>query len=116
MKLYNNNPKCIKYKELGLVEGNTVQSKFFVRDFIASIRKMVGMELIEYTELLVKSRAVAKERMIKEAEELGADGIINIRYMTSEITDNASEVMIYGTAIKVIKCDRYFGFQYSYFL
>lgn len=92
--------KVIK-EEFGLVEGNTVQSRFFARDIIAGIRKMFGLELKEYTELLTKSRKIAKERMIKEAEELGANAIINIRYMTSEITSEASEVMIYGTAVKV---------------
>lgn len=103
MKLYNNNPRSMKYKELGLVEGNTVQSRFFIRDFIASIRKMFGLEVKEYTQLLKKSRGIAKERMIKEAEELGADAIVNVRYMTSEIVSEASEVMIYGTAVKVRK-------------
>lgn len=103
MKLYNNCPKSIKYTELEMVEGNTVQSRFFIRDFLAGIRKMFGLEVIEYTELLVKSRAIAKERMIKEATKLGADAIINVRYMTSEVTREASEVMIYGTAVKVKK-------------
>ncbi len=88
-------------KELGLVEGNTVQSRFFARDIIAGIRKMFGLELKEYTELLTKSRTIAKERMIEQAEELGANAIVNIRYMTSEITSEASEIFVYGTAVKV---------------
>lgn len=100
MKLYNNCPRAFKYYELGLVEGNTVQSRFFIRDFLAGIRKMFGLEVIEYTEMLIKARKVALERMVKQAEELDADAIINIRYMTSEVTKQASEVMIYGTAVK----------------
>ncbi|KKK64415.1 hypothetical protein LCGC14_2984440 [marine sediment metagenome] len=103
MKLYNNNPRAIKYVELEMVEGNTVQSRFFIRDFLAGIRKMFGLEVIEYTEMLRKARGVAKDRMIKQAEELGANAIINVRYMTSEITEQASEVIAYGTAVKVKK-------------
>lgn len=105
MKLFNNNPTSFKYQELGLVEGNTVQSRFFIRDFLAGIRKMFGLEVIEYTELLNKARGVARERMIEQAEELGANAIVNVRYMTSEITEAASEVIIYGTAVKVKKWD-----------
>lgn len=103
MKLYNNCPKNIKYQELELVEGNTVQSRFFVRDIIADIRKFFGLEVKEYTELLNKSREVARERMIQQAEELEADAIINVRYMTSEVITQASEVFVYGTAVKVEK-------------
>ncbi len=103
MKLFNTNPRTLKFVELGLVEGNTVQSRFFVRDFLAGIRKMFGLEVIEYTELLIKSRSIAKERMVAQAVELGADAIINVRYMTSEITEAASEVMIYGTAVRLKK-------------
>lgn len=79
MKLYNNCPKG--YKEIGMVEGNTVQSRFFVRDFLAKIRETFGLEVIEYTELLTKAREEAKQRMIAQAEELNADAIINVRYI-----------------------------------
>lgn len=103
IKLFNNCPRKLKYEEIGLVEGNTVQSRFFARDIIAGIRKFFGLEVIEYTELLRKARDVAKERMLKEAEELGADAVINVRYMTSEVTEQASEVFVYGTAVKVIE-------------
>ena len=103
IRLFNNCPRKLKYEEIGLVEGNTVQSRFFARDIIAGIRNFFGLEIIEYTELLRKAREVAKQRMITEAEELDADAIINIRYMTSEITEQASEVFIYGTAVKVIE-------------
>lgn len=103
IKLFNNCPRKLNYDEIGLVEGNTVQSRFFARDIIAGIRTFFGLEVIEYTELLSKSRKVAKERMVTEAEELGANAIINIRYMTSEIAQQASEVFIYGTAVKVIE-------------
>lgn len=102
-KLYNNCPEKLEFEEICLVEGNTVQSRFFGRDIIAGIRKIFGLELIEYTQLLTKAREVAKERMVKQAIKLGANAIINVRYQTSEITTNASEILIYGTAIKVIK-------------
>ncbi len=103
MKLYNNCPRSLKYEEIELVEGNTVQSRFFARDIIAGIRKFFGLEVIEYTQLLRKTRQVARERMILQAQELEADAIINVRYMTSEITEQASEVFVYGTAVKVSK-------------
>jgi len=103
IKLFNNSPTNFKFAELGLVEGNTVQSRFFGRDILAGIRKLFGLEVIEYTELLIKARRIARERMVKQAQELGANAVINVRYMTSEITREASEVFCYGTAVQVIK-------------
>ncbi len=103
IKLFNNCPRKLKYEEIGLVEGNTVQSRFFARDIIAGIRTFFGLEVIEYTELLNKSRRVAKARMVAEAQELGANAIINIRYMTSEIAEQSSEVFIYGTAVRLVE-------------
>lgn len=88
-------------EELGIVSGSMVNSRFFLRDFFAGIRKFLGRELIEYTELLEKGREKAIERMIEKAEQLGANAIVNIRFETSQITGEAAEVYVYGTAVKV---------------
>lgn len=90
-------------EELGMVYGSIVKSRFFTRDIVAGIRKFLGRELKEYTEMLNQSREIAVKRMTKQAEELGADAIVNVRFMTSEITREASEVFVYGTAIKFKK-------------
>lgn len=92
--------KIIK-EELGLVGGSIVNSRFFIRDFFAGIRKFLGREVIEYTELLNKGREKATERMIKQAEDLDANAIVNIRFQTSQITGEAAEIYVYGTAVKV---------------
>lgn len=92
--------KVIK-EELGLVSGSIVNSRFFLRDFLAGIRKFLGRELIEYTELLDKGRATAIKRMEKQAEELGANAIVNIRFQSTEVVSEASEMFVYGTAVKV---------------
>lgn len=85
----------------GLVSGSTVRAKHVGRDFMASLKNIVGGELKGYTELLEDARAQARERMIKQAEELGANAIINIRFNTSSISQGASELYIYGTAVRV---------------
>ncbi len=88
-------------EELGLVGGSIVNSRFFIKDFFAGIRKFLGREVIEYTELLNKGRKIAIERMVKQAEDLGATAIVNIRFQTSQITGEAAEIYVYGTAVKV---------------
>lgn len=88
-------------EELGLVSGSIVNSRFFLRDLFAGIRKFLGRELIEYTELLDKGREIAIQRMQKKAEELGANAIVNIRFQSSEVVREASEMFVYGTAVKV---------------
>lgn len=84
---------------LGLVRGNTVEAKNAGRDFTQSIRNFFGGELKAYTDLLTQSREKAIEKLEKEAEELGADAVINLRFDTSSITPQASEVLVYGTAV-----------------
>ena len=88
-------------EEKGIVSGSIVNSRFFVRDLFAGIRKFLGREVIEYTELLEEGRIIAVNRMIKKAEDLGCNAIVNIRFQTSQITGEAAEIYVYGTAVKV---------------
>ncbi len=87
-------------KTLGIVKGNVVQCRNVGRDFMAGIKTLVGGELKEYTEMLNQARQIAIKRMVDEAESLGADAIINIRYASSSIMQGAAEVIAYGTAVK----------------
>ncbi|MFQ5800862.1 MAG: YbjQ family protein [Candidatus Hydrothermarchaeales archaeon] len=86
---------------LGIVKGNTVRAKWFGKDILASIRNIVGGELKEYTEMLTESREQAVSRMVHDAEAVGADAIINVRFVTSQISQGASELLAYGTAVKL---------------
>lgn len=83
----------------GLVQGNTVRAKHVGRDIAASFKNFVGGELKGYTELLTESRREAMARMMQQAEQLGANAIVNVRFSTSAITSGASEMMAYGTAV-----------------
>lgn len=85
---------------LGLVKGNMVQSKNIGKDLGAGLKTIVGGELRGYTEMLQEARQIATQRMIEEAEHLGADAIINVRYASSAIVQGAAEVIAYGTAVK----------------
>ncbi len=85
---------------LGIVKGNVVQCRNVGRDFMASIKTLVGGELKEYTEMLNQARQIAIKRMVDEAETLKADAIINIRYASSSIMQGAAEVIAYGTAVR----------------
>ncbi len=87
-------------KVLGLVRGNTVRAKWFGKDIIAGLRNLVGGELKEYTEMLTEAREQALNRMIEEAEALDADAVVNVRFMTSQVTQGAAELLAYGTAVK----------------
>jgi len=88
---------------LGLVRGNTVRAKWFGKDFLAGLRNIVGGEVTEYTEMLTEAREEALEGMIAEAERLGADAVINVRFQTSQLTQAASEILAYGTAVRIEK-------------
>ncbi len=88
-------------KTLGIVKGNTIRAKWFGKDIIAGIRNIIGGELKEYTEMLDDARGQAVARMIEEAEEIGANAIINVRFSTSQIAQGAAEILVYGTAVKV---------------
>jgi uncharacterized protein YbjQ (UPF0145 family) len=85
----------------GLVQGSTIRAKHVGRDFMAGLKNIVGGELKGYTQLLKESRKEATERMIAEAQQLGANAIINIRYATSSVTQGAAELFAYGTAVRV---------------
>lgn len=91
-----------KIKEtLGLVKGNTIQAKSIGKDIKAGFRHIAGGEIREYTEMLAESREIAQKRMIEKAEKLGADAVINVRFMTSSIMGGAAEILAYGTAVKL---------------
>ncbi|HHH80133.1 MAG TPA: YbjQ family protein [Thermoplasmatales archaeon] len=86
---------------LGLVRGNTVQAKHIGKDIVAGFRQVVGGEIKEYTEMLSEAREIALKRMIEKAEKLGADAVINVRFMTSAVMASAAEILAYGTAVKL---------------
>ncbi len=86
---------------LGIVKGTTVQSKNFGRDFMAGMKTLVGGEIAGYTEMLTEARQIATKRMVDEAERLGADAVINVRFSSSSIMQGAAEVVAYGTAVKL---------------
>ena len=83
----------------GIVQGNTVRAKHVGRDIAASFKNIVGGELKGYTELLIESRRQAMERMIAQAQQLGANAVVNVRFATSSITAGAAELYVYGTAV-----------------
>lgn len=85
---------------LGLVKGSTIQSKNIGRDITQSFKNLVGGELTTYNEMMNEARALATKRMVKEAELMGADAIVNVRYASAAVTAGAAEVMAYGTAVK----------------
>ena len=87
---------------LSLVKGSTIQSKNVGKDIAQSFKTLVGGELKAYNEMMNEARALATKRMVAEAEELGADAVINIRYASSAVMQGAAEVIVYGTAVKFI--------------
>ena len=91
-----------KLEMLGLVKGSTVQSKHIGKDIGAGFKSIIGGELRSYTEMMEEARQTATERMMAEANALGADAIVNVRFTTSAITQGAAEVIAYGTAVKFI--------------
>jgi uncharacterized protein YbjQ (UPF0145 family) len=86
---------------LGMVQGNSVRAKHVGRDIAASFKNLVGGELKGYTELLTESRRQALERMLAQAQQLGANAVINVRFSTSAITAGAAEMYAYGTAVTI---------------
>jgi uncharacterized protein YbjQ (UPF0145 family) len=86
-------------KHLGLVQGSTVRAKHVGKDLFASLKNIVGGELKAYTELLQESRDEAVARMVKQAEAVGANAVLNVRFATSSITQGAAELFAYGTAV-----------------
>ena len=88
------------YEVLGVVKGNVVQSKNFGKDFMSAMKTLVGGEIVAYTELLQEARQIAMGRMVAQAEELGADAIVCLRYASSSVMQGAAEVIAYGTAVR----------------
>ena len=85
---------------LGLVRGNTIRARHVGRDIQAVLRHMVGGEIAEYTKMMAESREQALDRMIEEAEQLGANAILGMRFSTSMVMTGAAEILAYGTAVK----------------
>jgi uncharacterized protein YbjQ (UPF0145 family) len=85
---------------LGLVKGSTVQSKHLGKDIVQALKSLVGGELAGYNDMMNEARALATKRMSEAAKELGADGVVNVRYVSASIMKNAAEVIAYGTAVK----------------
>ena len=97
------NTDYISGKELetiGIVKGNIVQTKNFGKDFMAGIKTLVGGEIVQYTEMLNQARQIAVKRMVDEAQALGADAIINVRYASASVMQGAADVIAYGTDVK----------------
>jgi uncharacterized protein YbjQ (UPF0145 family) len=88
-------------KHFGLVSGSTVRAKHVGKDFLASLKNIVGGELGAYTELLAESRQASIERMVQQAEEMGANAVVNVRFATSSVAAGAAELYVYGTAVVV---------------
>ena len=85
---------------LGLVKGSTIQTKHLGKDITQSFKTLVGGELTAYTEMMNDARALATKRMVQEAEAMGADAIVGVRYGSAAVMQAAAEVMAYGTAVK----------------
>jgi uncharacterized protein YbjQ (UPF0145 family) len=85
----------------GLVQGNTIRAKHVGRDIVAGLKNIVGGELKGYTELLTEARREAMERMIAQAQQLGANAVVNVRFTTSAVTQGAAELYAYGTAVVI---------------
>ncbi|MCD8156763.1 MAG: YbjQ family protein [Clostridiales bacterium] len=89
-----------KLEMLGLVKGSTVRAKNVGKDISQGLKTLVGGELKAYNDMMSEARAIATERMVSEAEGLGADAIVNVRYASSAIMQGAAEVIAYGTAVR----------------
>ena len=88
-------------RTLGLVRGNTIRARHVGKDIMAAFRNIVGGEVSEYTKMMAESREQAIDRMVAEARQLGADAIVDVRFMTSMVMQGASELLAYGTAVKL---------------
>ena len=89
----------------GLVQGNTVRAKHLGRDIAASLKNVIGGELKGYTELLTEARREAMTRMLAQAQQLGANGVVNVRFSTSAVTSGAAELYVYGTAVTLVPAE-----------
>lgn len=92
-----------KLEMIGMVRGTMIQSVHFGKDIMNSFKTLVGGELTSYTEMMNEARAIATKRMCDDAEAMGADAVVNIRYASSAVMQGAAEVMAYGTAVKFVE-------------
>lgn len=90
-----------EYEIIGLAKGSTIQSKHVGKDIGAGLRNLVGGEVKAYVEMMNEARDIATQRMVENAQQMGADAIVAVRYGTSAIMTSAAEVMVYGTAVKL---------------
>ena len=88
-------------ESIGIVRGSTVRARNIGRDIFAGLKNIIGGEISEYTKLLADSREEALERMLKDAQRLGADAVVGVRFTTSQVMQGAAEIMAYGTAVKL---------------
>lgn len=91
------------FEMIGLVRGTMIQSVHFGKDIMNSFKTLVGGELTSYTEMMNEARAIATKRMCDDAQAMGADAVVNIRYASSAVMQGAAEVMAYGTAVKFVE-------------
>ncbi|MFP4364629.1 MAG: YbjQ family protein [Spirochaetia bacterium] len=92
-------------KILGLVRGNTIRARHLGKDIMAGLKHMVGGEISDYTKMMAEAREQAIDRMIEDAESLGADAIVNVRFTTTAVMQGAAELLVYGTAVIVEQID-----------
>ena len=99
------NTDCVPGRQitegLGLAKGHTIYAIWLGKDIAALVRLVLGGELTEYTEMMGKARELALQRMLQEAAELGADAVVNVRFMTTSVIGSAAELLAYGTAVKL---------------
>jgi uncharacterized protein YbjQ (UPF0145 family) len=88
-------------KHLGLVRGNTIRARHIGRDIMAGLRNIVGGEITDYTKMMAESREQALDRMVENAQNLGANAIVGVKFATSMVMQSASEILAYGTAVVV---------------
>ena len=88
-------------KTLGMVKGSTIRARHMGRDIVAGLRSIVGGEISEYTKLMAEAREQAIQRMVEQAEKMGANAIVDTRFVTSMVMSGASELLVYGTAVIV---------------
>ncbi|HEY33669.1 MAG TPA: YbjQ family protein [Dehalococcoidia bacterium] len=89
-------------RTIGLVRGSTIRARHVGRDIMAGLRSLVGGEIIDYTKMMAESREQALQRMVEDAESQGANAIIGLRFTTSMIMSNASEILAYGTGVVIV--------------
>jgi uncharacterized protein YbjQ (UPF0145 family) len=88
-------------KHIGLTRGNTIRARHIGKDILAGLKNVVGGEITEYTKLIAESREQAMDRMVEHAKSLGANAVVGLRFSTSEVTNGAAEILVYGTAVVV---------------